>query len=79
MAIYRGVVKNRTVVLEEALPYAEGTEVVVAIFPYPPKEKGSPVAILEALGGTLTPEEAEQIAQAVMASRKIDPEMWDKP
>jgi hypothetical protein len=73
---YRGIVRGKTIELDEPLPYAEGTRVDVSIQLEKGLRKGSPEAVLQ-LAGTLTHEEAELIRQAVSEIRKIDKELWE--
>jgi hypothetical protein len=76
---YRGIVRGRSIELEEKPPFAEGTTVDVTMEPARRPRTGSPRAVLE-LAGTLTAQEAADILQAARESRTIDLKLWrDEP
>jgi hypothetical protein len=60
---YTGTVKGNMIMLDEPLPFAEGTRVEVTVTPKVKPRRGSLQALLQ-LAGTLT-EEAEDILKAV--------------
>jgi len=65
---YKGIVKGKTIELEEPLPYPEGQPVSVSVEPlvgrYP---RGSPAAILEAVRKPphLTDEDVDELERAI--------------
>lgn len=66
---YRGVVKDKTVVLEEGVALPEGTEVLVIPFE---AVLGSPQAVLAAMDAPphLKPEDVEELRRLI--ERRID-------
>ncbi len=80
MAI-KGTVRGSVIELDEPLELPEGTRVHIEVVGIgdPPLPKGSPQLVLQLLAGTLTPEEAEAIRQAIAEIRRIDREIWEEP
>jgi len=74
---YTGTIKGNVIVLDEPLPFAEGTRVEITVTPKAKPRKGSPQALLQ-LAGTLTEKEAEDILKAAQECRCIDWEMWER-
>ena len=72
---YRGVIRGKSIELEEKPPLAEGTPVEVTLVPAKKPRRGSPRSVLQ-LAGTLSQEEADAILQAAEECRKVDPELW---
>ena len=72
---YKGTVKRDGILLDEPLPFAEGTRVEVAVTPEQEPRRGSPQALLK-LGGLLTEGEAETILRGAQECRRIDWPLW---
>ncbi len=72
---YRGVIRGKSIELDEKPPLADGSPVEVTLVPAKKPRKGSPLSVLQ-MAGTLSQEEADAILQAAKECRKIDPELW---
>ena len=69
---YNGVVKGKTIELDQPLPYPEGQPVRVAVEPlFTPLDAGSPAAILKAMYDAphLTEEDVAQLERAIEEGR----------
>jgi hypothetical protein len=67
---YKGIVKGRTVVLEEAADLPEGTEVLVTPM-VPPK--GSPKAVLAAIDAPpyIKPEDVDELIRLIVKGKRL--------
>ncbi len=74
---YKGIVKLDGILLDERLPFAEGTRVEVAVTPEKEPRRGSPQALLK-LAGLLTEDEAGRILGGAHECRRIDWPLWQK-
>lgn len=69
---YRGIVKGKTIQLEEPLPYSEGQLVSVSIEPLRPEvQPGSPVAVLKVMRDLphLDPKDVDELEKAIEQGR----------
>ena len=69
---YRGIVKGRTIELNEDLPYPEGQSVDISVTPRPAGlRRGSPQSLLKLMDevGPADPETMAQLEQALADSR----------
>lgn len=69
---YRGIVKGKTIQLEEPLPYSEGQLVSVSIEPLRPEvQPGSPVAVLKVMRDLphLNPKDVDELEKAIEQGR----------
>lgn len=68
---YHGVIRGNTIELEAAPDLPEGARVDVLIMPEGGLRPGAPAAVLVYLVGTLTPEEAAALREAIAEMRKL--------
>jgi hypothetical protein len=73
---YTGIIHGTTIQFDQQLPFTDGVQVEVDIYPPTSPRKGSPQAWLTHLAGTLTHDEAERILSGVTACRTIDHTLW---
>ena len=71
----KGTVRRDGILLDEPLPFAEGTRVEVAVTAEQEPRRGSPQALLS-LGGWLTEDEAGTILRGAQECRRIDWPLW---